>query len=225
MKADQTRDERILVCVNYGHTGRRLIRRGGQLSNKLGAALIILIFDSLADDEFAYHKEIDIAIFKELAKAYNAKVIIKKEKAIDITSTIVTTAKSEQISQIIIGQMAESIWATVLGRSVIDVLLKQVPSADLHVIPVDRSSAQEEWEYDLGVRAYLAENEDGSYDLLYENNHRVTYEGIFLHAMYTEFENGIFAFLSEENKTMEVRVVNGKVLSFVDIDEVESTDG
>ena len=221
MNASHSREERILVCVDYGHTGRRLIRRGGQLSNKLSAQLIILIFDSLPDDEFAYHKEIDIAIFKELAKAYNAKVIIKKERAIDITSTIVSTAKSEQITQIIIGQMAESIWATLLGRSVIDVLLKQVPSADLHVIPIDRSSAQEEWAYDLGVRAYLVENEDGSYDLQYEKNNQVKYEGIFLNSIYTEFENGIFSFLSEENKTMEVRVVNGRVLSFVDIDELE----
>jgi len=221
MNASHSREERVLVCVDYGQTGRRLIRRAGQLSNKLGAQLIILIFDSLPDDEFAYHKEIDISVFKELAKAYHAKVIIKKERAIDITSTIITTAKSENVSQIFIGQMVESIWATVLGRSVIDVLLKQVPSADLHVIPSDRSSAQEEWEYDLGVRAYLVENEDGSYDLQYENNDHVKYEGIFLNSIYTEFENGIFSFLSEELKTMEVRVVNGKVLSFVDIDEVE----
>jgi len=65
------------------------------------------------------------------------------------------------------------------------------------------------------------ENSDGSFDLQYEKNNNVKYEGIFLNSIYTEFENGIFSFLSDECKTMEVRVVNGKVLSFVDIDEVE----
>ncbi len=221
MRLNNPCEERILVCVDYGQTGRRLIRRGGQLSNKLGAQLIILIFDSLPDDEYAYHKEIDIAIFKELAKAYGAKVMIKKARAIDITKTIVNTAKKENVSQILIGQMIESVWATVLGSSIIDVLLKKVPSADLHVIPSERSSAQDEWEYDSGVRAYLMENQDGSYDLQYEKNNNVKYEGIFLKSIYTEFENGKFVFLSEDEKTMEVRVVNGKVLSLVDIDDGE----
>ncbi|MCE7791734.1 universal stress protein UspA [Salipaludibacillus sp. CUR1] len=211
--------EKILVCVNYGQTGRRLIRRAGQLSGKLGAKLIILIIDTLADDEFVYHKEIDISVFKELAKAYEATVVIKKAKAVDLTSTIINTAKKENISQIILGQTVESVWASILGRSLIDVLLKEVTSADITVIPRERSSAQEEWEYDLGTKAFLSEEEDGTFNLQFEKDRNTKYEGVFLKSLYTEFDNGIFAFLSDNDTTMEVRVIDGKVFSLVDIDE------
>lgn len=222
MSLNNSVQERVLVCVDYGQTGRRLIRRGGNLANKLGAELVILIFDSLPDEEYIYHKEIDISIFEELAKAYDAKIIVKKAKAIDITKTIIKTANKENVSQIILGQRVENVWTTVLGRSIIDVLLQQVPSADLHIVPSERSSAEDEWIYELGTKAFLVKNTDGTYNLQFEENNEVKYEGIFLKHTHTDFENGIFAFLSEDEKTMEVRVENRKVHSLIDIDEEHS---
>ncbi len=216
-------EEHVLVCVNYGHTGRRLIRRAGQLSNKLGARLTILIIDTLPDEEYVYHKEIDISVFKELAKAYDAKVILKKARAVDITKTIITTANKEDVTQIVIGQTIESVWAAVLGRSLIDILLKEVSTADIHVVPIERASAEEEWEYDLGTKAFLVEEKDGTYKLTFTSDELVKYEGVFLKSIYTEFDNGKFAFLSEEGKTMEVRVIEGSVPSLVDIDEEVQT--
>ncbi|WP_160112541.1 hypothetical protein [Salicibibacter kimchii] len=74
----------------------------------------------------------------------------------------------------------------------------------------------------MGTKAYLLENPDGSYDLKFEKDDKVKYEGIFLKYSYTDFENGVFAFLSEDEKTMEVRVLKRKVYSLVDIDEEDN---
>ncbi|MBU9723707.1 MULTISPECIES: universal stress protein [Bacillaceae] len=222
METDQHCKDSVLVCVNYGQTGRRLIRRAGELSKKLGAELIILIFDTLPNEEYAYHKEADIAAFKELAKVYQARVIIKWTKAKDITKEIVKTAKSENVSLIVIGQMAESIWTTVFGHSMVDVLLKEVPTADLQVIPSQRSSAKEEWVYDLGYRAHIVEDkDDGMYHMYYGKSPdcNCKYEGIFLKSLYTECENGKITFLAEDKRPMEAKVVDGIVHSFIDIKE------
>ncbi|SFE50359.1 adenine nucleotide alpha hydrolase family protein [Alteribacillus iranensis] len=213
-------EERILVCVDYGHTGRKLIRRGGYLARKLNAELIILVFDSLPDEEYEYHKEVDIPIFKQLAKKYGAKVIIKKAKAIDITNVVIDTARKEEVTQVIIGQAAESVWTHLLGRSIIDLLLKELPDADLHVVPKERSEEEEDWEYAKGRKAYLFKRDDGTYTLKdTDPNERANYEGVFFRHIHTDFDNGIFAFVANEDKTIEVRVKEGIVYSLKDIEE------
>ncbi len=213
-------EERLLVCVDYGSTGRKLIQRGGHLARLFGAELIILVFDSLPDEEFAYHKEVDIPLFKQLAAEYDAKVIVKKARAIDITEKIVKTAEKENISQVIIGQVVESVWTTLLGRSIVDVLLKQLPNADLHVVPVERASEEEDFDYDAGNRAYLIKQSDGTYEMtFYDPNQRAVYEGIFFKSLYTDFDNGIFAFRNEDDKIMEVAVKENIVSSLIDIDD------
>ncbi|WP_240374229.1 universal stress protein UspA [Bacillus piscicola] len=210
------REERMLVCVRYGYTGRKLIRRGGHLAKKLGAELTILIFDSMPDDEYAYHKEIDIPMFKQLAEEYGAKVIIKKAKSFEITKVITETAEKMEATQIVIGQVVESVLTTLLGRSIVDAILKKLPNADLHVVPIERSFGQE-FDYDLGTRAYLLEQKDGSYEMTFiDPRHRAACAGIFFKSLHTDFNNGIFAFRTDDDEVIEVRVKENKVNSLED---------
>lgn len=212
------KEERLLVCVRYGYTGRKLIKRGGHLAKKQGAKLTILIFDAMPDEEYAYHKEIDIPIFKQLAEEYGAKVIVKKAKAFDITKVIEKTAQQEHSTQIVIGQVIESVLTNLLGRSIVDVLLKKLPSADLHVVPIERSFGQE-FDYDLGTKAYLMKKPDGTYNMTFIHpKHRAAKEGIFFKSLHTEFNNGIFAYHTKDDQIMEVRVVQNTVHSLGDME-------
>lgn len=212
--------ERILVCVDYGHTGKKLIRRGGELGKRLGAELFILVFDSLPDEEFAYHKEIDIPLYKKMAKEYDAKIRIKKAKGFNMKNVVIDTARKEEITQIFIGQMAESVWTHLLGRSVIDLLLKELPSADLHVVPKERAAEEEELEYAEGMKAYLFNNGDETYTLTFTDpEEKANYRGVFFRHIHTDFNNGMFAFTAGEDKTIEVRVQEGIVYSLKDIEK------
>ncbi|SFE50328.1 adenine nucleotide alpha hydrolase family protein [Alteribacillus iranensis] len=211
-------EERLLVCVRYGYTGRKLIKRGGHLARKLNADLTILIFDAMPDDEYAYHKEIDIPIFKQLAKEYGAKVIIKKARSFDITRVIAKAAEKEKATQIVIGQVVESVLTNLLGRSIVDVLLKKLPNADLHVVPIERSFGTE-FDYDLGTKAYLLEKPDGTYHMTFiDPKHRAAKQGIFFKSLHTDFNNGIFAYHTEDDQIIETRVKENIVYSLEDID-------
>ncbi|MBB6448735.1 two-component system sensor histidine kinase KdpD [Geomicrobium halophilum] len=217
MPSEQT-NERILVCVNYGHHGERLIKRGANIANQLRCPLFVLVFDALPEEEYKHDKEVDMSIFQELADDYNAKLIIEKSHAHDITKIIQKTATNVAATQIMIGQRIESIWTNLIGGSVIDILLHDVPSADIHVVPKSRADEPEDWGFDRGVKGYLYQNTNGTYQLRFDSGKEADYEGIFFKHLHTDFNNGIFSF-HYENKVYEVRVTGGTVSSLVDIDE------
>jgi two-component system sensor histidine kinase KdpD len=212
------KQERILVCINYGHHGKRLIKRGANIAQQLKCPLYFLVFDSLPEEEFKYDKEVDMSIFQGLADEYNAKLIIEKSHAHDITRVIKNTAIDVNATQIMIGQRIESVWTNLLGGSVIDVLLHEVPNADVIVIPKSRADEPEFWNFDHGVKGYLRKQENGTYHLYFEPIKETDYEGIFFKYLDTDFNNGIFSF-HQENRVFEVRVTDGVVSSLTDIDE------
>ncbi|GAF14299.1 osmosensitive K+ channel histidine kinase KdpD [Bacillus sp. JCM 19045] len=212
-------EERILVCVNYGHSGSRLIKRGARLAEQLEAPLTVLVFDSLPEEEYKHDKEVDMSLFKELANDYGAELIIEKSNSYDITKVIARTAKEKQASQIIIGQIVESLWSTLIGGSIINELLEKAPFADLHVVPKERSDETDDWNFERGIHAYLLQQEDGTYELHFDDSEGSTIDGVFFKHLQTDFNSGIFAF-SDNGHIFEVRVEDGTVHQLVDIDDV-----
>ncbi|SDJ06122.1 universal stress protein UspA [Natribacillus halophilus] len=211
-------NERILVCVNYGHHGARLIKRGVNLAQQLHCPLFVLVFDALPEEEYKHDKEIDMSIFQELADDYDAELFIEKSDAHDITKVIKKTAINVNATQIMIGQRIERIWTHLIGGSVIDILLQDVSDADVHVVPKSRADEPEDWQSDRGVKGYLHQQTDGAYQLHFNASQESDYEGIFFKQLHTDFNSGIFSFY-HDNKVFEVRVTKGVVTSLVDIDE------
>lgn len=210
--------ERILVCVNYGHHGARLIKRGASIAKQLRCPLFVLVFDSLPEEDYKNDKEVDMSIFQELADDYNAKLIIEKSHAHDITEVIKKTAADVYATQIMIGQRVESLWTNLIGGSVIDILLHDVPDADVHVIPKSRADEPEDWDFERGVQAYLLQQTDGTYQLSFNHSEDVDYEGIFFKHLNTDFNNGVFAF-HHDHKVYEVRVKDGSISTLTNLDE------
>ncbi|SDJ23047.1 universal stress protein UspA [Natribacillus halophilus] len=210
--------ERILVCVNYGLHGERLINRGASIANQLNGPLFILVFDSLPEEDYKEDKSVDMSIFRELAEDNGAELIIEKSHPHNITKVITKVANDVDATQIIIGQTTESLWTTLIGGSIIDVLLADVPDADLHVVPKPRADETEDWDFERGVPAYLQKQSDGTYKLSFDNKKNADYEGIFFKHLNTDFNNGIFA-LSIDNRIYEVRVKDDIVYKIVDVDE------
>src|SRR6185312_9163871 len=138
-------DESILVCVYYGSNGERLIRRGHKMATIMDCPLYILTVDPLPFDEFDAEKSEYVERWQELAEEFDVEqFIIRDNEKLPVAKVIKEVAHEHNITQIIIGQTAQSRWEEITKGSFMNVLLRDIPFVDFHVISVDRSIRGEE---------------------------------------------------------------------------------
>jgi K+-sensing histidine kinase KdpD len=208
-------DESILVCVYYGPNGERLINRGGKIAKMLQCPLTILTVDPLPEDEWDIEKIRYVSRWKELARELGADFIIKYNEKRPVAKVIGEVARQKNVTQVVIGQTAQSRWEEITKRSFINMLLNEIPFVDLHIISVSRELKEREGYFERGVRAYLRE-QDGGLRLCFDHsNHEQVYEGIFYKEVGTDFNNGIFKFM-KGGRTWEVHVVDDWVKDWKD---------
>lgn len=203
-------DEKILVCVYYGPNGERLIRRGCKIANMLDCPLYILTIDPLPFEELDGEKADYIERWKQLAEEENAEeYIIKDNEKRPVAKVIAEVAREKDITQIIIGQTAQSRWQEIAKGSLVNMLLREIPFIDLHIVSVVRALENQEGHFEKGVRAYLIPEGDG-YRLSFNHTKDALYEGIFFKEIGTDFDNGVFKFMNNQ-ETMHVHVTDDYV--------------
>jgi len=197
-------NECILVCVYYGPNGERLIRRGGKLASMLECPLYVLTVDSQPEDEWDIEKIHYIAAWKKLAREQGGDFIIKYNEKRPVAKVIGEVATEKKITQVILGQTAQNRWEEITKGSFINVLLNEIPFVDLHIISVSRDIKKVDDFYEKGIRAYLLKTDEG-YKLCFNHTQHAIYEGIFYKEVGTDFNNGLFKFLKDEDM-IEVRI-------------------
>ncbi|MGM7724106.1 universal stress protein [Metabacillus sp. Hm71] len=198
-------DESILVCVYYGPNGERLIQRGCKIANMLDCPLYILTVDPKPFDDLDAEKTSYITRWKQLAEQHSADAFIMKDnEQRPITKVIAEVAREKNITQIILGQTAQSRWEQIAKGSIINSLLREIPFVDLHIISVSRYLKNPDRHFEKGVRAYLIK-EHGQYRLIFKHTKDIEYEGIFFKEYGTDFNNGIFKFMKDK-ETLQVQV-------------------
>lgn len=204
-------DESILVCVYYGPNGERLIKRGAKIANMLDCPLYILTIDALPYDELDAEKSDYIERWKQLAEENNVEefIIMDNEKR-PAAKVIGHVAREKHITQIVIGQTAKSRWEEITKGSFMNVLLREIPFVDFHVVSVDRSLKVEEGHYEKGCRAYLTKDKNDAYRLSFSHPKDALFEGIFFKEQGTDFNNGVFKFMNN-NKMMQVHITDDNV--------------
>ncbi|CAM3951420.1 adenine nucleotide alpha hydrolase family protein [Lederbergia lenta] len=204
-------DECILVCVYYGPNGERLIRRGHKMASIMDCPLYVLTVDPLPYDEFDAEKSGYVDSWKELVTELDIdEFILKDNEKRPSSKVIAEVAHHFNITQIIIGQTAQSRWEEITKGSFLNVLLRDIPFVDFHVVSIDRSIKSEEEEYyEKGVRGYLVKDGD-NYQLSFSSSKQVNHEGIFYKEIGTDFNNGVFKFM-KDNKTCQVHITDDKV--------------
>lgn len=204
-------DESILVCVYYGPNGERLIKRGHKLANMLDCPLYVLTVDPLPYDEFDAERSGYIERWKELADELDVEeFILRDNEKRPSAKVIAETAHKYNITQIIIGQTAQNRWEEITKGSFINVLLREMTFVDIHIVSIDRSiEGKEDTDFEKGVRCYLMRDE-GGYRLSFTCSKSADYEGIFYKEIGTDFNNGVFKFVSN-GKTCQVHVADDKV--------------
>ena len=204
-------DESILVCVYYGKNGERLIRRGHKLATLLDCPLYVLTVDPKPLDAFDAEKSGYIDQWQQLADELEIeKFIIKDNEKRPIHKVINEIALDLNITQIIVGQSAQSRWEEITKGSLLNVLLKEVPYVDFHVVSVKRPSEDELIDiYEKGVRAYLVQDND-QYKIAFTCPKTKSLEGIFFKEIGTDFDNGILKF-NYNGKLYEADITEGFV--------------
>lgn len=210
-------DESILVCVYYGPNGERLIQRGCKIANMLDCPLYILTIDPKPFDDLDAEKSFYIERWKQLAEQHNAEeFIIRDNEKRPVTKVIAEIAREKHITQIILGQTAQSRWEQIARGSVINSLLREIPFIDLHIISVARSLKDEEGQFEKGVRAYLVKEGD-RYRVSFIHTKDVDFEGIFFKEHGTDFNNGIFKFMKNK-ETLQVHVTDDFIHDLTNVD-------
>lgn len=199
-------NESILVCVYYGPNGERLIRRGCAIARMLDCPLYILTIIPQSLEELDAEQMDYITRWQELAREFNVEYIVRENEKRPVTKVIAEVARQKHVTQILLGQTAQSRWQEITKGSIINVLLKEIPFVDLHIISVSRYLEDKEGHFEKGCRAYLVKEGD-SYRLSFVHTKDVIYEGIFFKEIGTDFNNGIFRFMSEK-ETMQVEITD-----------------
>ncbi|WP_142826787.1 universal stress protein [Planococcus soli] len=204
-------DESILVCVFYGPNGERLINRGNKLATMLDCPLYILTVDQKPVGEFDAEKAAYIERWRELAEEYEAEEFIVRDNEKRPSAKVIAEVSHEfNITQIIIGQTARSRWEEITKGSFLNMLLREIPLVDLHVVSLARTvKGVEGDEFEKGVRCYLVKDED-SYKINFTQSKNCQLEGIFFKEIGTDFDNGIFKFM-QDNKVYQVEVTEDRI--------------
>lgn len=210
-------DERILVCVYYGPNGERLIRRGHKLSQIMNCPLYVLTVDPLPYDEFDAEKSGYIDRWRDLCGELGVdEFILRDDEKRPSEKAIAEVAHTHNVTQIIVGQTPQNRWEEITKGSFVNSLLKELTFVDVHIVSVDRSlRSKVDTDFEKGVRAFL--KEDGrdlriSFTRAKDN----LYEGIFYKEIGTDFNNGIFRFVTTKGKTKEIHITDDLVVGIVD---------
>jgi two-component system sensor histidine kinase KdpD len=172
--------------------------------------LYILTIDSKPLDELDAEKSDYISRWKELAEKHDqATFIYKGQQDLPVSKVIASVAREKSVTQIILGQTAQSRWEQITKGSIINDLLREIPFVDLHIISVPRYLKNEKGQYNKGVRAYLVK-EGEYYRVIFKHTRDVKFEGIFFKEIGTDFNNGVFTFMKDK-QTLRVRVANNMI--------------
>ncbi len=135
-----------------------LIRRGHKLATLLDCPLYVLTVDSKPLDAFDAEKSGYIEQWKQLSRRTRSRRIhySKIMKNVQFKKSLQKLRCDYKITQIIVGQSAQSRWEEITKGSFLNVLLKEVPFVDFHIVSVKRPTEDELIDiYEKGVRAYL----------------------------------------------------------------------
>lgn len=209
MMNTESMDECILVCVYYGPNGERLMRRGGKIAKMLKCPLYVLTVDPQPEDEWDIEKTHYISVWRKIAEEIGAELIEKYNEKRPVVKVICDITKQKNVTQIVLGQTAQSRWEEITKGSIINELLHKLSFVDLHLVSVSRELEVQEGFYEKGIRAYLMEVNEG-HRLCFNHTYLDKYEGIFYKEVGTDFNNGVFKFMMG-NEMVEVPVIDDHV--------------
>ncbi len=126
--------ERVLVCISTYPNSIRLLRRGARLSNYMNAQLYTLFVDD-PNQFLSKEDSLHLETCERLCKEFNGNYI--QVRSPNVLDTIIEVARTERITQIVIGETRRSRWQLFFKGSIIQRLMRSLPDIDIHMIATE----------------------------------------------------------------------------------------
>lgn len=133
--------DRLLVCVNEDPRSLGLVRYSRLLADRLHAPWTALYVDSRRTAQLDDAQRDRIADALRLAQSLGAEAVTIPGGGQHTANDIVGYAKSNNITQIVIGKSARSRWFELVNGSVVRELLDQAGNIAVNVVPGERDAA------------------------------------------------------------------------------------
>lgn len=130
--------ERIMVCINYGQSSKRLIRTGASFAKKFRCEWIVVNVECTHFYEDIRTTEQKYALEKHfrLAELLGAEVVTLKGKS--ISGELIKFTKERGVTQILIGHSFRKRFEVLLRGSTIHKLLKKVKDVNFYIVSDDK---------------------------------------------------------------------------------------
>jgi two-component system sensor histidine kinase KdpD len=124
--------ERLLVCVGPSPFSPKLVRAGCRLADQLGAKWIVAYVETPAHARLPEADRDRIAQTLRLAEQLGAEAVTLSGDT--MSEEILAYARARNVSRIVLGKPARSLWRRILLGSVVDALVRGSGEIDIHVI-------------------------------------------------------------------------------------------
>ncbi|ALW89389.1 histidine kinase [Deinococcus actinosclerus] len=122
--------ERVVVAVAAEETGARLIRRGGQLAQRLHADLQVV---TVRSGRISAERARLLDTFRAVTVALGGEFIVL-DPAGGVAATLIRHVRAAQATQVVLGESSRSRWEEVLRGDIIRSVLRQTRNVDVYVI-------------------------------------------------------------------------------------------
>ncbi|WP_026073084.1 universal stress protein [Nodosilinea nodulosa] len=123
--------ERILVCVSTYPSSIQLLRRGARIASHMNGRLFVLFVDN--PRKFLSKQEaLHIETCERLCEEFEGEFLRMESE--DVVKAIASIATENRVSQIVLGETQRSRWQLLTQGSIVQRLMRALPSVDLHII-------------------------------------------------------------------------------------------
>lgn len=130
--------ERILVCVQYGSTAEKLIRRGGRMASRLNADLYVLNVRMEGGDFNSASRNQTLQEWEALAKQFGAMFIAEPSRGRKPADVIIDIAIEHKVTQVLLGQSARTRWEEATKGSIVNAIMRKTKNIDIHIVADSR---------------------------------------------------------------------------------------
>jgi two-component system, OmpR family, sensor histidine kinase KdpD len=134
--------ERILVCVSEDPRSASLVRYAKRLADRLHAPWTALCIETRRSLQFSETERDRVAETMRLAERLGGEAITLPASARRIDDDILSFARKQNVTHIVIGKSTRSRWFEILHGSVVHDLVRRAGNIGIHVIPGEEASAR-----------------------------------------------------------------------------------
>jgi two-component system sensor histidine kinase KdpD len=124
--------ERVLVCLDSGPVGERLVRTGRRLAAGLHAGWIVLHVETSEDSRYRDDERERLARLLRLAEELGGTAVTIP--GVSIAEEVIRYARTHNITKIIVGASRGPWWLELIRGAVLDRILRASGAADVYVI-------------------------------------------------------------------------------------------